>query len=99
VADPEPRRLCLCSDLEKALAENARLQVTIQRLEGEARYLQALYQEEQAENDQWQKKLAEAWAELEQLRQHDKEAVDLTIDQQVEIGRLHTALRRAKCPE
>lgn len=33
-------------------------------------------------------------AELEQLRAHDKEATDLTIDQQVEIGRLRTALSR-----
>jgi hypothetical protein len=33
-------------------------------------------------------------AELEQLRQHDKEATDLTIDQQVEIGRLYLALKR-----
>jgi len=31
-------------------------------------------------------------AEIAQLRQHDKEATDLTIDQQVEIGRLRTAL-------
>jgi hypothetical protein len=31
-------------------------------------------------------------AENERLRQHDKEATDLTIDQQAEIGRLATAL-------
>lgn len=33
-------------------------------------------------------------AQIQQLRAHDKEATDLTIDQQVEIGRLDTALRR-----
>jgi len=38
--------------------------------------------------------IAELRAELEQLRQHDKEATDLTIDQQVEIGRLYLALKR-----
>jgi hypothetical protein len=31
-------------------------------------------------------------AEIERLRQHDKEATDLTIDQQAEIGRLRAAL-------
>jgi hypothetical protein len=32
--------------------------------------------------------------EIEQLRQHDKEATDLTIDQTVQIGRLRAALLR-----
>jgi len=32
--------------------------------------------------------------ELERLRQHDKEATDLTIDQQAEIGRLRVALEK-----
>ena len=34
------------------------------------------------------------WREAQRLRTHDKEATDLTIDQQVEIGRLRAALER-----
>jgi hypothetical protein len=56
--------------------------------------LRARLVESEAENDQWQKKLAEVWKELSELRQHDKEATDLTIDQQVEIGRLRSLLAR-----
>jgi hypothetical protein len=33
-------------------------------------------------------------AEVEQLRQHDHEATNMTIDQAQEIGRLRAALRR-----
>lgn len=38
-------------------------------------------------------------AQIRQLRAHDKEATDLTIDQQVEIGRLHTALQQFANPD
>lgn len=38
----------------------------------------------------------EAYDQLEQLRTHDKEATDLTIDQQVEIGRLATENERLR---
>jgi hypothetical protein len=35
-------------------------------------------------------------AERDQLRAHDKEATDLTIDQQVEIGKLATEIERLR---
>jgi len=39
------------------------------------------------------REIAELRAELEQLRQHDKQVTDLSIDQQVDIGRLYLALK------
>jgi len=47
-----------------------------------------------AQIEQLQIGIKQQLAELERLRQHDKEATDLTIDQQVEIGRLYLALKR-----
>jgi hypothetical protein len=40
-----------------------------------------------------QELLAERTLELQRLRAHDKETTDLSIDQQIEIGRLRAAIR------
>jgi hypothetical protein len=40
------------------------------------------------------RRIAELEAKVEQLRQHDHEATNMTIDQAQEIGRLRAALRR-----
>jgi chromosome segregation ATPase len=87
------------TDRESLTAEIKRLEQARDMVAEEREAWKARTLEEQAENDQWQKKLAEVWKEVAELRENNKRLLaDLEIvcadrDAQVdEVVRLRTAV-------
>lgn len=60
---------CACIDPNDMLDKRARNRAYVAGLEAEVDALRTRLIESEAENDQWQKKLAETWAEIERLKE------------------------------